>query len=151
MQPVGCEQAMEQLDHDRTLSDCGRHALRRAVLDVADREHPGTLVSSINGLPASRHVRSSRRSVPIRTKSGSSRWTCGWKPIRVRMPPIMRKSTSADGFLARMQGIGKHQLLQPPVTPAAGDLRPETDPHVRRGLHLTHQIVRHPSAERLST
>jgi hypothetical protein len=40
MQPIGHEHPVEELDRDRPLSDCGRHALDGAVSNVAGREEP---------------------------------------------------------------------------------------------------------------
>ena len=75
-----------------------------------------------------------------------------WQPLRVRVPSDHEEEcVGVNGFLASLQAIGKHQVLQPPATPAADDLGPETDLHVRCGLHLADQVLRHPSAERLST
>lgn len=56
-------------------------------------------------------------------------WMAGERPGAV---------VGVNGFLASPQAIGKYQVLQPPVTPAADDLGPETDLHVRCGVHLAY-------------
>ena len=118
MQPVGSEQVMEQLDRDRALSDRRRHALRRAVPDIPGRENPrharleqewiaGERPRAIVGKIRSREDETLVIPLDLR-----------WQPLRVRVPSDHEEErVSVNGFLASLQAIGKHQVLQPPVTP----------------------------------
>jgi hypothetical protein len=152
MQLVACEQVMEQLNRDRALSDRRRHAFRRTVPDIPSRENPrharfeqewtaGEGPSAVVGKICSREDETLVIPLDLR-----------WQPLCVRVPSDHEEErVGVNGFLASPQAIGKHQVFQPPVTPAADDLGPETDLHVRCGLHLAYQVVRHPGAERLRT
>src|SRR6185312_3311379 len=106
MQLVDCEQAMEELNRDRALSDRRRHALRRAVANVAGREHPrharleqkwtaserpGVVVAKICSREDETLV------VPLDLR---------WQPLSVRVPSDHEEErVGVNGFLTSLQPI----------------------------------------------
>jgi len=151
MQPVGYEQAVEELNRDRALSNCRRHALHGTVSNVAGRENPrhARLEQKRTAIERPRVVVAKIRSredetprIPLDLR---------WQPLSVRARSDHEEEpVGVDGLLASLRAITKHEVLQPPAAAAADDLRPETELELRRRLHLANQVPRHPGAERLS-
>jgi hypothetical protein len=101
------------------------------------------LVSSANGVrssgqvPSSAKVRS-REDEPLRVSLELRRQPVG---VRARSDDH-EQSVGGDGLLASLRTIAEHQVVEPPVAPAADDLGPGAHVHVRRRLHLADQVVR---------
>jgi hypothetical protein len=150
MQPVGYEQAVEELNCDRALPSGRRDALHGPCSNVAGRKHP-------------RHARLEQKRTAIKrprvvvAKIGSRedetpriRIDLRWQPLGVRARSDHEEEPiGVDGLLASFRAVTKHQVLEPSVAPAVDDVGPEADPQIWRRLHLADQVVRHPCAERL--
>ncbi len=102
MQPLGREQAVEELNRHRALAGCGGHAFHRPVPNVAGREdsrHAG-LEGERSTIGRPDEVRRPR-SGPVRTKPSASRSivpgshsVCGRAPIIRNNPPASTVSSS---------------------------------------------------------
>ena len=80
------------------------------------------------GLRSSGQSRSSRRSVPVRTKPRGIPIDLRWQPIGVRASSDHEEEHfGVDGLLASVCPIAKHEVLQPAVAPTPDDLGPEPD------------------------
>jgi hypothetical protein len=128
MQPVGCEQAVEELNRDRAVSDCGRHALHGAVADIAGREDArhARLEQKLAAIerPGVVEAWSGRRSAPVKTKPCSSLSISGGShPVRGRADHE-EELVGVDRLLASFGSVTEHELLQPPVASASDDLGP---------------------------
>ena len=79
-----------------------------------------------------------------RLTSAGSQSVCGCAPIMRKRPTA---GTVSSWPLAH---VAKHEMVEPSVLAAtADDLGAEPDLHVRRGLHLAREIVRHAHGERI--
>ena len=148
MQPVRRELAVEELNGHRALSDGRPHALDGTVSNVAGRKNPwkARLEEKRAAIGRPRVVAPKICSCEDETvRVPLDLW---WQPLGVRSGSDHKEEPiSVDGLLASLRAVMKHQVLEPPFAPAVDDLGPETDPQIRRRLHLADQVVRHPCLE----
>jgi hypothetical protein len=151
MKSVRCEQAVEELDRRRALSNGGRHALDGTVSNVAGRKDR-------------RHARLEEKRISIMRPSGlgeirSREDETPRIPGDLTRQPLgvgaradhQEEPIGVDGLLDSFCPVTKHQVLEPTVAPTVDDVGTKADPQIWRRLHLPDQVMRHPRGKRLGT
>jgi hypothetical protein len=148
MQPLVREEVLDELDRDRALSHCGGQALDGGVPHVPGRKHARHAGLEREGRALERPavvvpelLAREQEPVPV------SRYLAG-QPVGVRAGTNQHEEgVGGNRLLVAGGALAQHQLLQVGLASPADHRGAGAHLHVGRGLHLSHQVVRHPGSE----